>query len=80
MPRNRGAVIIGHRITVISIENTWTQQEKVHVHVHGTVPLSHIVWLIFKRENGGLVRRFSNYNLIHGIIGKLTWTIQFVKP
>ena len=54
MPRDRDAIITGHRIMETSIGNIWTPQVKVHAHVQDMVHSSPTVWLIFKKESGGI--------------------------
>src|SRR5882762_263642 len=55
MTRNRDAIITGPRIRVIFIGIIWTKQAKGHVPVQGMALLSHTLWLVFKRGNGGLI-------------------------
>jgi hypothetical protein len=56
------------------IGNTWTQQERGHVHVQDMVPLSHIVSLISKRESGVYIRRDRNHSITDSALGKSIWT------
>jgi len=80
VPRNRDAVITGHRITATSIGSIWIQQVRVHAHVQDMVHLSHTVWLTSRRESGGYIRHYENNDVIDRIIGKLIWTTQSARP
>ncbi len=40
----------------ISIGNIWTRQARVHVRAQDMVPLSHIVWSIFRKGSGEYIQ------------------------
>jgi hypothetical protein len=80
MTRNRDAIITGPRIRVIFVGIIWTKQARGHVPVQGMVHLSHTLWLVFKRGNGGLIPFHDINGYIYDWIGKSTWITRFARP
>jgi hypothetical protein len=52
------------------IGNIWTQWERVHVHVQDMVPLSHIVLLISRKENGMYILLDQTCRINDSTLGK----------